>query len=89
MFSVFFGRLISWWKLILGFIIAAIPVIAYVIGRREGKAIVQNDVLKDTARTEKERADFYKEMGEASNEAQSNRPANRDQLIDRLRQHGL
>lgn len=89
MISVFFGRLINWWKLILGFIIAAIPVIAYVVGRREGRSIEKTEVLKDTVRTEKERAEFYKEMGEASNEAQSNRPANRDQLIDRLRQHGL
>lgn len=87
--AIFFGRLVAWWKLFLGVLLAALPVIAYVFGRKEGKKIETVEVLKEQARTEEERADFYKEMEQASHEVQDNRPANRDELVKRLRKQGL
>lgn len=89
MWSLFVGRLVDWWKLIIGIVLAALPVIAYVFGRKDGRSLEKEKVMEDVVRTEKERADFYKNIGEASNEAQANRPANRDELTQRLRQHGL
>jgi hypothetical protein len=37
--SILFNRLVNGWKLIVGFVLAALPVIAYVFGRKEGKKI--------------------------------------------------
>ena len=89
MWSLILGRFVSWWKLALGVALAALPVIAYVFGRKDGKTIEREKVMEDAVQSEAERADFYKNIGEAASEAQANRPANRDELTQRLRQHGL
>lgn len=89
MWSLILGRFVSWWKLALGVALAALPVIAYVFGRKDGKTIEREKVMEDAVRSEGERADFYKNIGEAASEAQANRPADRGKLVKRLRQHGL
>jgi uncharacterized membrane protein len=89
MWTLLVGRFVNWWKLALGVFLAALPVIAYVFGRRDGKTIEREKVMEDAVRSEGERADFYKSIGEAVNEAEANRPADRDKLVKRLRQHGL
>lgn len=89
MWAAFFGRLVNWWKLLLGALAVMIPVLAYVFGRKDGKLAFEKEAMQDAVRTEKSRADFYKDMGEASYEAQSNRPSSSDDLVDRVRKHGL
>ena len=88
MFTIF-NRLVNWWKLIAGFTLAALPVIAYMFGRKEGKKIEEVKQVKETVRVEKARTEFYKAMEQAAHEVQNNRPADRDDLVDRLRKHGL
>lgn len=89
MWSLLVGRFVNWWKLVVGVLLAAIPVVAYVFGRKDGKAVVEKKVVEDALRTEHDRAEFYKSIGEAADEATNNRPADRDDLVKRVRQHGL
>lgn len=88
-FAFLLTRIKDYWKLILGVLVASIPVITYIFGRKDGGLVEKDKQAKDAVRTESKRADFYKDIGEATNEAQANRPTDRKQLIDRLREHGL
>ncbi len=87
--SIFFGRVVAYWKLIVAAILAALPVIAYVFGRKDGRKIEQTHAAQEVVKTEKARSDFYKDIAEATHEAQANRPADRDDLVKRVREHGL
>lgn len=89
MFSIFFGRVVMYWKLVVAILLAALPVVAYVFGRKDGKKIEQNNTMSEVVKTEKDRSNFYKEIAEATHEAQTTRPTNRDDLVKRVREHGL
>lgn len=88
MFALF-NRFVKWWKLLAGFVLAALPVIAYMFGRKEGKKIEEAKQVKEAVRVEKARTEFYKSMEQAAHEVQNNRPVSGDDLVDRLRKHGL
>lgn len=89
MWAAITTKLSVWWKVGVGALVAAIPVIAYVFGRKDGKNIEHTNQMKEAVRAEKTRADFYYEMERAANEAHANRPASRDGVVERLRKHGL
>jgi hypothetical protein len=88
-FAFVLSRLKEYWQLAVGLLVASIPVVTYLFGRKSGSLAEKDKFVKDTVRKEVKRADFYKDIGEATHEAQANRPANRDELTERLRQHGL
>jgi hypothetical protein len=88
-FAYVLTRIKDYWQLLVGLLVASIPVVTYLFGRKDGAVSEKEKFIKDTVRREVERADFYKGMGEATHEAQANRPNNRDELIERLRKHGL
>lgn len=87
--SYVLSRVVSYWKLALGVIVAALPVVAYVFGRKDGKKLEQNKAVQEVVKTEQARSDFYKDIAEATHEAQANRPTDRDDLVKRVREHGL
>lgn len=89
MWAAFTTKVAVWWKLVVGVVVAAIPVIAYMFGRKDGKSIEQTNNMKEAVRAEKTRADFYYEMEKAANEAHAKRPVTRDGVVERLRKHGL
>ena len=84
-----FSPVIKYAKIIGGVILALIPVLAYVFGRRDAKEIEQAKIAKQVLRAEKSRGEFYKDMAEAAHEVQNNRPDSRDDLVNRLRNNGL
>lgn len=79
----------QWWTVIAGVAIAMIPVIAYIFGRKDGTHREKLQRIEDAARSERERAEFYKDLGEATNEAQANRPITSTDIVERLRKNGL
>jgi hypothetical protein len=88
-FAYLLTRIKDYWQLLVGLLVAAIPVVTYLFGRKDGAVAEKDKFVKDTVRKEVQRADFYKEIGEATHEAQANRPSNRNELTERLRKHGL
>jgi hypothetical protein len=76
-------------KIILAGAVAMLLPILYILGRRDGSKLEKGKALEEAVNTEHERADFYKEMEQESNEIESNAPRNRDDLSKRLREHGL
>lgn len=83
------SKITDWWKVIAGVLVAMIPVIAYIFGRKDGTHREKLQRIEDAARAERERAEFYKDLGEAQNEAQANRPISSDDIVERLRKNGL
>ena len=73
----------------MGVIVAIVPVITYVFGRKEGAHAQQVQHLEDSAAAEKDKAEFHSSMGDVVHEAQANRPIDRDSVVERLRKHGL
>jgi hypothetical protein len=83
------SKITQWWRIILGVLVAMIPVIAYIFGRKDGTHREKLQRIEDAARAERNRAEFYKDLGEAQSEAQINRPVSRDDIVERLRKNGL
>ena len=81
MFSILTGKL----KIYLYAALAALLPILYVLGRKDGAKINEVGHLKDDVETEKDRAEFYKNM-EADESSSIN---NRSELVERLRDKGL
>lgn len=76
-------------KIILAGAVAMLLPILYLLGRRDGSKLEKSEALEEAFKAETEKADFYKEMEQKSNEIESNAPRNRDDLSKRLREHGL
>jgi len=76
-------------KIILAGAVAMLLPILYLLGRRDGSKLEKGKAVEEALKTEHERADFYKEMEQESNEIESNAPRNRTELSKRLREHGL
>lgn len=73
-------------------VIAALAVllpILYILGRRDQKSVDRVDRLEDALDTEKDRADFYRDMDKYNHEIEDNTPSTRDDIIKRLRERGL
>ena len=68
---------------------AALLPILYIIGRRDGAKVEEVKQVKASAKAAEQRADFYKEMETTNNEIESTKPRTRDDITDRLREHGL
>jgi uncharacterized membrane-anchored protein YhcB (DUF1043 family) len=71
------------------YIIAALAVllpILYVFGRRDGKKLEQQKILKDELEASQSASDFYKAMAEHEDDFN---PVSRNDLTDRLRRDGL
>ena len=71
------------------FIIAGLALllpILYVLGRRDGKKKIQNNVLTDELAATTRVAEFYKKIAENEEDFTLH---NRDDLTDRLRRDGL
>lgn len=72
--------------------IAALAVllpVLYLIGRRDQNKINRGQILEDALDTEKDRADFYREMEKHNHEIEEQRPDSRADIIKRLRDHGF
>jgi hypothetical protein len=74
-------------KLVVGAIFVALLPLFYVFGLRSGKDSAENASLKSAVRLEKDRAAFYRDLGELNEEI--DRPRSRNELTDRLRNKGL
>jgi|14_taG_2_1085336.scaffolds.fasta_scaffold21359_2 hypothetical protein len=61
----------------------------YLIGRKDGSAKEQALKAEEAAIAEKERAEFYKVMGEEKDEIVRNKPSSKHDLVTRLRDNGL
>lgn len=83
------SKVTEWWKVVVGVLAVMIPLIAYIFGRKDGTYKEKLQRIEDAARAERERAEFYKELGEAQGEAQANRPITSDDIVERLRKNGL
>ena len=84
MFGIF-GQI----KIIVAGLMAALLPILYIVGRRDGAKVEEVKQVKASAKASEDRAEFYKEMETTNNEIESTKPRTRDDLTDRLRQHGL
>ena len=84
-----FTRIKDFWPVIVAAPVPIVGALICAIGRKDGSYTEKVRRMEDAARTERHRAEFYKHIGEASNEAQATKPASRDELTDRLRKHGL
>ena len=84
MFGIF-GQI----KIIMAGIVAALLPILYIVGRRDGAKVEEVKQVKASAKAAEDRAEFYKEMETTNNEIESTKPRTRDDITDRLRQHGL
>ena len=76
-------------KIIVAGLTAALLPILYIVGRRDGAKVEEVKQVKASAKASEDRAEFYKEMETTNNEIESTKPRTRDDLTDRLRQHGL
>ena len=76
-------------KIMVAGLMAALLPILYIIGRRDGAKVEEVKQVKASAKAAEDRAEFYKEMETTNNEIESNKPRTRDDITDRLRQHGL
>lgn len=81
--------LISKIKIIVAGIVAALLPILYIIGRRDGAKVEEVKQVKASAKASEDRAEFYKEMETTNNEIESTKPRDRDDVVKRLREHGL
>ena len=81
--------LISKIKIIVAGIVAALLPILYIIGRRDGAKVEEVKQVKASAKASEDRAEFYKEMETTNNEIESTKPRDRDDVVERLREHGL
>jgi hypothetical protein len=84
MFGIF-GQI----KIIVAGLMAALLPILYIVGRRDGAKVEEVKQVKASAKAAEDRAEFYKEMETTNNEIESTKPRTRDDITDRLRQHGL
>jgi hypothetical protein len=76
-------------KIIVAGIVAALLPILYIIGRRDGAKVEEVKQVKASAKAAEDRAEFYKEMETTNNEIESTKPRTRDDIVERLREHGL
>lgn len=76
-------------KIIAAGAIAALLPILYILGRRDGAKLEEVKQVKASAKAAEDKAEFYKEMETTNNEIESTKPRTRDDLTDRLRDHGL
>jgi hypothetical protein len=83
------GGLFSKVKVIAIGILAALVPILYILGRRDGAKIEEVKQIKASAEAMEDRAEFYKEMENTNSEIESTKPTTRDDITDRLREHGL
>lgn len=88
MFALF-TRIKDFWHIIVGVLVSIVATLLYVLGRKDGSYTEKVKRMEDTVRTEHSRAEFYKDIGVATHEAQANRPLDRDSVVERLRKHGL
>ena len=85
MLSLITGKI----KIYLMAALAALLPILYILGRRDGSKLERTSVLEDELETQKDIAEFHKNMEQANNEAEDAKPRTRDELIKRLRDNGL
>lgn len=83
------GGLFTKIKVILVGIVAALLPILYILGRRDGKKIEEVKQIKASAEAMEDRAEFYRDMESTNSEIESNKPVTRDDVVERLREHGL
>lgn len=76
-------------KVIIVGIVAALLPILYILGRRDGKKIEEVKQIKASAEAMEDRAEFYRDMESTNSEIESNKPVTRDDVVERLREHGL
>ena len=76
-------------KVIVAGIVAALLPILYIVGRRDGAKVEEVKQVKASAKAAEDRAEFYKEMETTNNEIESTKPRTRDDIVERLREHGL
>lgn len=76
-------------KIIVAGIVAALLPILYIVGRRDGAKVEEVKQVKASAKAAEDRAEFYKEMETTNNEIESTKPRTRDDIVERLREHGL
>jgi len=89
MLALVLTKIKVWWKVLVGAVVVMVPVITYLFGRKDGASSQKVEYLQDSITAEKYKADFYSSMGDAIHEAQTNRPMDRDSVVERLRKHGL
>lgn len=83
------GGLFTKIKVIIVGVVAALLPILYILGRRDGKKIEEVKQIKASAEAMEDRAEFYREMESTNSEIESNKPVTRDDVVERLREHGL
>jgi hypothetical protein len=76
-------------KIILAGAVAMLLPILYLLGRRDGTKLEKGKAVEAALKAEHEKANFYKEMEQKTNEIQNNAPRTRDDLSKRVREHGL
>lgn len=70
---------------IIGALALLLPIL-YVLGRKDGKKLQQQKILKDELEATQDASDFYKAMAEHEDDFN---PVSRNDLTDRLRRDGL
>ena len=79
----------AYWQLVVAGASALLLILLYLTGRKDGRTSYEAKVIRDIVKEEKKVADFHKAMGAAELEAEINRPDNRSDLVERLRNAGL
>lgn len=87
--SLMWGAIKQYWLAFVGAVLAVAMFALYVMGRKDGQKIEQVETIKHDLEVQQATTDFYKDMGKAELEAQINRPADRSELVNRLRDVGL
>jgi len=85
----FFSGILTKLQIALAATVAVLLPILYVIGRRDGARKEKVRRVAEALEAEQARADFYKNIESANNEAENNKPRSSADLTDRLREHGL
>jgi len=75
--------------LILWGAVAVILPMLYLLGRKDGASKEQVQKAEEAVKAEKERAEFYKVMGEEKDEIVRNKTSSKHDLVTRLRDNGL
>jgi len=67
---------------------AALPVL-YLFGKKKGQSEEKQLVLESIIEEEQKKADFYRAMDEKNDAEEPTAPVSRNNLVKRLRKHGL
>lgn len=69
-------------------LLAALPIVGYFLGRRDGKSIESTHRLESEKKQAKRAADFFEDFNKDISNAHSNKPTGADDFIERVRQSG-